>query len=174
IVERLTIDGYFHYHEELDEYSLTRKAIFYVLANANRVDLDNFTLRSVLPSNDDLATAPRSLKDRWLTIRVVERHVISDSVNIPARPSDRIIVMGKNRDSTMNGQLQSSNFQFTRRSIRFNYDEFFINMTDMDSITYVPREKCARGEGGEVVGSIRYDKAGTFYLADAKNKSGQQ
>lgn len=174
IVERLTIDGYFDYHEDLDEYSLTRKAIFYVMANANRVDFDNFTLRSVFPSNDNLANASISLKDSLLTIRGVERFVISDSLKIAGRPSDRIIVMGKNRDFTMNGQLQSSNFKFTGRSIRFNYDEFFINMTDMDSITYVPREKYARGEGGEVGGSIRYDKAGTFYLADAKNKSGQQ
>src|SRR5690606_25050372 len=121
--------------EDLDEYSLTRKAIFYVMANANRVDFDNFTLRSVFPSNDNLANASISLKDSLLTIRGVERFVISDSLKIAGRPSDRIIVMGKNRDFTMNGQLQSSNFKFTGRSIRFNYDEFFINMTDMDSIT---------------------------------------
>jgi len=174
MLERLTIDGYFDYHEDLDEYSLTRKSVFYVMANGNRVDYDNFTLRSVFPSNEKLANATINLRDSLMTIRGVEQFVISDSLKIAGRPSDRILVMGKNRDFTMNGRLQSSNFKFTGRSIKFNYDQFFINMSDMDSITYVPRDKYARGEGGEVGGSIRYDKAGTFYLSDAKNKSGQQ
>lgn len=174
VLERLTLEGYFDYHTDLDEYSLTRKGIFYIMANGNRADFDNFTLRSVFPSNDRLVNASISMKDTLLTIRGVQQFTISDSLRISARPSDRTIVMGKDRDFTMNGLLQSSNFKFTGRAIKFNYDDFFINMSDMDSITYVPQEKYAKGLGGDVGGNIKYDKAGTFYLSDAKNKSGQQ
>lgn len=174
VLERLTLEGYFQYHPDLDEYSLTRKGIFYIMANANKTDFDNFTLRSVFPSNEKLANASISLKDTLLTIRGVESFTISDSLRISGKPADRIMVMGRNRDFTMNGLLQSSNFKFTGRNIKFNYDDFFINMSDMDSITYIPQEKYAKGLGGEVGGNIKYDKAGTFYLSDAKNKSGQQ
>ncbi len=174
MLERLALEGYFQYHPDQDEYSLTRKAVFYIMANANKADFDNFTLRSVFPSNDNLVNASISFKDTLLTVRGVERFSISDSLKISGRPSDRIVVMGKNRDFTMNGLLQSSNFRFTGRNIKFNYNDFFINMSDMDSITYIPHEKYAKGLGGEVGGNIKYDKAGTFYLSDAKNKSGQQ
>ncbi len=174
MLERLTLEGYFQYNADQDEYSLTRKAVFYIMANANKADFDNFTLRSVFPSNDNLANASISFKDTLLTVRGVEYFSISDSLRISGKPSDRIVVMGRNRDFTMNGLLQSSNFKFTGRSIKFNYNDFFINMSDMDSITYVPHEKYAKGLGGEVGGNIKYEKAGTFYLSDAKNKSGQQ
>ncbi|GAA4437052.1 hypothetical protein GCM10023091_15810 [Ravibacter arvi] len=174
MLERLTLEGYFQYFPDTDEYGLTRRAVFYIMANANKADFDNFTLNSIFPSNEKLVNASISMKDTLMTIRGVERFTISDSLKIKGSPSDRIMVMGKGRDFTMNGRLQSSNFKFAGRNIRFNYNDFFINMTDMDSITYVPHDKYAKGQGGEVGGSIKYDKAGTFYLSDAKNKSGQQ
>lgn len=174
MLERLTLDGYFDYHPDLDAYSISRKGVFYIMANVGKADFDNLTINSTFPSNATITNASISLKDTLLTIRGVERFIVSDSLRITGNPSDRILVMGKNRDFTINGRLQSANFKFTGRNLKFHYDDFFINMTDMDSITYIPRENYVKGLGGEVGGSVQYKNAGTFYLSDSKNKSGQQ
>jgi hypothetical protein len=74
----------------------------------------------------------------------------------------------------VNGQLKSANFRFTGRGLKFNYDQFFVSLNQVDSITYTPQEKYAKGMTGEVGGHVKYEKGGTFYLSDPKNKSGRQ
>ena len=146
----------------------------YILANLDKSDYDNFQVISQYQTNSETANASITLKDTLLTVRGVERFVVSDSLKIVAVPSDKKVVIGRGRDFTVNGQLKSANFRFTGSGLKFNYDQFFVNLNQVDSITYTPQEKYAKGMSGEVGGHVKYEKGGTFYLSDPKNKSGLQ
>ncbi|WP_373514013.1 hypothetical protein, partial [Persicitalea sp.] len=173
-LESLTLDGYFDSSPEADQFRLSRKGIMYILANLDKSDYDNFQIISQYQANSEMANASISLKDTLLTVLGVERFVVSDSLKIVAVPSDKKVVIGRGRDFTVNGQLKSANFRFAGNNLKFNYDQFFVNLTEVDSITYTPQEKYAKGMTGDVGGHIKYDKGGTFYLSDPKNKSGRQ
>ena len=173
-LESLALDGYFDSNPEADQFRLSRKGIMYILANLDKSDYDNFQIISQFQANSENANASISLKDTLLTVRGVERFVVSDSLKIVGVPSDKKVVIGRGRDFTMNGQLKSANFRFTGSGLKFNYDQFFVNLNHVDSITYTPQEKYAKGMSGEVGGHVKYEKGGTFYLSDPKNKSGRQ
>jgi hypothetical protein len=173
-LERLSLDGYFESNPAADQYRLSRKGIMYILANMDKSDYDNFQIISQFQSNSELTNASISLKDTLMTVRGVERFVVSDSLKIVAVPSDKKVVIGRGRDFTLNGQLKSANFRFTGSGLKFDYDQFFVSLNQVDSITYTPQEKYAKGMSNEVGGHVKYEKGGTFFLSDPKNKSGRQ
>ncbi|MPR34275.1 hypothetical protein [Salmonirosea aquatica] len=173
-LERLSLDGYFISDPLADQYRLSRKGVMYILASVDKSDYDNFQIISQFEANSELANATISLKDTLMTVRGVERFVVSDSLKIVAIPSDKKVVIGRGRDFTLNGQLKSANFRFTGSGLKFDYDQFFVSLNQVDSITYTPQEKYAKGMSNEVGGHVKYEKGGTFFLSDPKNKSGRQ
>lgn len=171
---RLTLDGYFIYNKETDEYALSKKGVLFVLANIDKADYDNFQVASQYAANDENANATIYLPDSSLIVLGVDRFVVSDSLKISAVPSDKKLIIGKNRSFTLNGQMMASNYQFRGQNIKFDYNQFFVNVAPSDSITFTPREKFAKGQKSQVGSHVKYDKGGTFYLSDPKNKSGVQ
>ncbi|MCF2445085.1 hypothetical protein L0657_14050 [Dyadobacter sp. CY345] len=173
-LQRLALEGYFKYDKTTDEYSVSKKGILYVLGSLDKTDYDNFQVSSQFASNDETANATISLKDTLLTVLGVGRFIVSDSLKIFAIPSDKKLVIGRNRDFSLNGQLVANNYQFRGQNLKFNYGQFFVNVSPNDSITFTPKEKFAKGQGGEVGGHVKYEKGGTFFLSDPANKSGVQ
>ncbi|MFC5412238.1 hypothetical protein ACFPMF_23130 [Larkinella bovis] len=169
VLNRMVALEYIDKNPKTEEMRLSRKGVLYVLANARKKDYDNFLIRSTYPSNDSTTNATINLTDKFLTIRGVERFSISDSLKITAVPSDKTLRIGKNRAFTLTGQLKSGNMRYTGRDLGFNYDQFSMNMTKIDSITFTPQ-----GKNQEIGGDIQYEKPGTVFLADKGNKSGQQ
>ncbi|TLU97865.1 hypothetical protein [Dyadobacter luticola] len=173
-LQRLTLENYFIYNKTTDEFALSKKGALFVLANIDKADYDNFQVVSQYTANEEVANATIYLPDTLLTVLGVSSFVVSDSLKIHATPSDKKLVIGKNRNFTLNGQMVASNYQFRGQNIKFDYNQFFVNVAPSDSITFTPREKFAKGQKGEVGGHVKYDKGGTFYLSDPKNKSGNQ
>ncbi|MGM9509746.1 hypothetical protein ACS5NO_18570 [Larkinella sp. GY13] len=169
VLNRMVALGYIDMDPKSEEMRLSRKGVLYVLANARRKDYDNFLIRSTYPSNDSTTNATINLNDKFLTIRGVERFSISDSLKITAVPTDKTLRIGKNRAFTLTGQLKSGNMRYTGKELGFNYDQFSMNMTKIDSITFTPQ-----GKNQEIGGDIQYEKPGTVFLADKGNKSGRQ
>jgi ribosomal 50S subunit-recycling heat shock protein len=173
-LDRLTLEGYFIYNKATDEYALSKKGALYVLANIDKADYDNFQVASQYTANNETANATIYMPDTLLTVLGVSSFVVSDSLKIHAAPSDKKLIIGKNRNFTLNGRMVASNYQFRGQNIKFDYNQFFVNVAPSDSITFTPKEKYAKGQKGEVGGHVKYDKGGTFYLSDPKNKSGLQ
>ncbi|GAB3333130.1 hypothetical protein GCM10027299_40300 [Larkinella ripae] len=169
VMQRMVALGYIDMDAKTEEMRLSRKGVLYVLANGRKKDYDNFLIRSTYPSNDSTTNATISLADKFLTIRGVERFSISDSLKITAVPTDKTLRIGKNRAFTLTGQLKSGNMRYTGRDLGFDYDQFSMNMTKIDSITFTPQ-----GKNQEIGGDIQYEKPGTVFLADKSNKSGRQ
>jgi hypothetical protein len=173
-LERLALDGYFIYDKTSDEFAVSNKGVLYVLANLDKTDYDNFQISSQFTSSDELANATIYLPDTLLTVLGVSSFIVSDSLKIFGYPSDKKVVIGKNRNFTMNGQLIASNYQFRGQNLKFDYKQFFVNVGPNDSITFTPKAKFVKGQSGEVGGHVKYEKGGTFYLSDPQNKSGIQ
>jgi hypothetical protein len=173
-LERLALDGFFIYDKRTDEFAISKKGVLYILANMDKTDYDNFQVTSQYTANDEIANATIYLPDTLMTVLGVSRFVVSDSLKIFGVPSDKKIVIGRNRNFNMNGQLVASNYQFRGMNLKFDYKQFFVNVSPNDSITFTPKEKFAKGQSGEVGGHVKYEKGGTFYLSDPQNKSGIQ
>jgi hypothetical protein len=169
---QLYFDGFLVIDPRNGLFRLTNKGVLYVLANNKQVDFDNFQVSSLYPANSTTANASIDLKDNVLTIRGVDKFTISDSLKIEAVPSDKQIRVMKNRDFKMNGLLVSANFRFNGRDLIFNYDKFFVDLTKIDNITFIPKAVYEKGGTAEVGGDIVYEKSGRIYLNDPSNKSG--
>lgn len=173
-LERLALDGYFIYNKPTDEFALSKKGALYVMANMDKADYDNFQVISQFTADNETANATISMPDTMLTVLGVSSFVVSDSLKIYGVPSDKKIVIGRNRSFGMNGQMVASNYQFKGMNLKFDYNQFFVNVSPNDSITFTPKEKFVKGQKGEVGGHVKYEKGGTFYLSDPTNKSGIQ
>ena len=173
-LERLALDGYFIYNKPTDEFGLSKKGVLYVLANLDKADYDNFRVVSQYTANEETANATIYLPDTMLTVLGVSSFVVSDSLKIYGVPSDKKIVIGRNRNFGMNGQMVASNYQFRGQNLKFDYGQFLVNVSPNDSITFTPKQKFVKGQKGEVGGHVKYEKGGTFYLSDPTNKSGIQ
>jgi ribosomal 50S subunit-recycling heat shock protein len=173
-LERLTLDGYFIYDKKTDEFAVSKKGVLYILASMDKTDYDNFQIGSQFTANEELANATIYLPDTMLTVLGVSHFIVSDSLKIFGVPSDKKVVIGKNRNFKMNGRLVASNYQFRGVDLKFDYKQFFVNVSPSDSITFTPKEKFVKGQKGEVGGHVKYEKGGTFYLSDPQNKSGLQ
>ncbi len=145
-LQRLALDGYFIYDKKTDEFAVSKKGILYVLGSLDKTDYDNFQVTSQFSASDEVANATINLPDTLLTVMGVGRFIVSDSLKIFAIPSDKKLVIGRNRDFTMNGQLVANNYQFRGQNLKFNYGQFFVNVNPSDSITFTPKEKFAKGQ----------------------------
>ncbi|GAB3731961.1 hypothetical protein [Spirosoma lituiforme] len=172
-LNRMVLEGYIDRDPNTSLMRLSRKGYLYVLAYTQKRDYDNFQVQSLFASNDSTKNATINLDDKLLTIRGVERFVLSDSLKIVGFPSDKTLRVGKGRAFTLNGQLKAGNLRYAGRDLKFDYDKFGMTMNKIDSITFSSQKLAAQGKEGEIGGDIKYENPGTVYLGSADNKSGR-
>lgn len=172
-LNRMVLEGYIDQDNTTKLMRLSHKGALYVLAYAQKKDYDNFQVQSLFSSNDSLKNASIDLNDKILTIRGVNRFVLSDSLKIFGIPSDKTLRVGKGRNFTLNGQLKAGTLRYAGRDLKFDYDKFSMSLNKIDSITFASQKLAAQGKEGEIGGDIKYENPGTVYLAGADNKSGQ-
>ncbi len=172
-LNRMVLEGYIDRDNNTKLMRLSRKGILYVLANVQKQDYDNFQVQSLFASNDSIKNATINLDDKIMTIRGVNRFILSDSLKIFGIPSDKTLKIGKGRDFTFNGQLKAGTLRYAGQDLKFDYDKFSMGLNKIDSITFSSQKLAAQGKEGEIGGDIKYEKAGTVFLAGADNKSGR-
>ncbi|WP_338877133.1 hypothetical protein WBJ53_00370 [Spirosoma sp. SC4-14] len=170
---RMVLEGYLDRDPTTGLMRLSRKGYLYVLAYAGKRDYDNFQVQSLFVSSDSIKNATINLDDKILTIRGVDRFVLSDSLKIFGIPSDKTLRVGKGRAFTINGQLKAGTLRYAGRDLKFDYDKFAMNLNQIDSITFSSAKLAAQGKEGEIGGDIKYEKPGTVYFGSADNKSGR-
>ncbi|GAB2554097.1 hypothetical protein GCM10027085_51480 [Spirosoma aerophilum] len=172
-LNRMVLEGYIDRNPTTQEMRLSRKGYLYVLAYTQKKDYDNFQVQSLFASNDSTKNATINLDDKILTIRGVNRFILSDSLKIFGVPSDKTLRVGKNRAFTLNGQLKAGNLRYAGRDLKFDYEKFGMTLNKIDSITFSSQKLAAQGKDGEVGGDIKYENPGTVFLGAADNKSGR-
>lgn len=172
---RMLLEGYLEQDDRTKLLRLSRKGALYILAYNDKRDYDNFEIKSFFNSNDSVhnATIDLGSKEKFLTVRGVDRFTISDSLKIYGMPSNKTMRIGKGRSLVFTGQLKSGNMRYNGIDLAFDYDKFALNMNKIESITFTPQKLADQGRTDEIGGDIKYEKPGSVFFATADNKSGK-
>ncbi|MDW8287385.1 MAG: hypothetical protein RMJ89_04890, partial [Flammeovirgaceae bacterium] len=167
-------EGFIDYNPYTDKLTIKKKGWLYYYANqrlanpnANSVDFDNFRLTSRIA---DKPNATLNFTKNELKIRGVKNFIISDSMKVVVQPSNGEVIIQENRKTIFGGTMVSGNLVFRGKEFIFNYDSFLVNMSKVDSISFLVKDSTS-DVAKEVPNSLT-DTGGVLYLGRRNNKSG--
>jgi hypothetical protein len=131
VLLNLSINGFIIYNYEEKTFIVKDKLINWVKASGGNIDYDVIGFYSNIKgaSNGTL-----SLLNFDLKLRGVNSINVSDSQEVIIYPSKREIILKKNRDFTFSGAVQAGRFDVMGSNFLFKYDEFKIDMPNIDSL----------------------------------------
>ena len=172
----LSGDGFITYDSESEFISIKDKTFEYILARAGKIDYDVITFDSEITG--DKSNAVLNLLNYDLLIRGIQRVNLSDSQSVAAFPADKNITLKKNRDFTFLGASVAGKSIFYGKEFSFQYDEFKLNLINVDSMAIranIPGEFNRDGEPlTRRVRSVLEGIRGHIDIDNPFNKSGLQ
>ena len=130
ILFNLVREGFIAFDEETEKIKVKPKVNHYVLANAKKKDFDNITIIS----NDKRQNASINLTTNSLKLEGVKSVPISIANSTLFFPDSQKIIIEKNRDMLFDGLFFSGRFDFFGKGNHFNYDEFSMNLPQIDTL----------------------------------------
>lgn len=130
-MELLMSRGMVKYDETSGAVDILEKGYHYLESSKQSTDYDDLIISSVIANSPN---ATFSFKDSVLTVRGVDKFLVSDSLDVIITPTNKEIRVLKNRDIEFDGSLDAGNFQFNGERFTFKYDSFLVNLTKIDSI----------------------------------------
>lgn len=119
------------YNPLTKEINITEKGFHYVNSNSEDSDYDDLIIPSV---TGESANTTFNTLTNVMTVRGVEKFFLSDSLDVIITPTNGEIRVLENRGIEFDGSLKAGNFQFLGRKFTFDYDNFLVNLTEIDSI----------------------------------------
>ncbi len=165
---RMMQGGFVDYNTDTDEVRMTRKGDHNVLAGNKKRDYDSFVINSYIK---DKPNATLDLQTNTLTVRGVEKFPLSEKLEVYVLPRSREIQLLKDRNFLLEGEVQAGNFRFKGSGFSFLYDEFTVEMNQIDTILFTPKEAKGKSDSVQLGSEIRYS-AGTLYINKPDNKAG--
>lgn len=165
--------GYINYDPNTGFIEIKEKAMHYVRASRNLKDYDHLVIKSVMPSGKN---ATLNLEDNRLTVRGVDKITFNnDTASVYILPSKSEVYILKNRDIEFDGQIFANTLAFKGSKFKFNYDEFSIDLTKLDTVALMPKKR--RGKSGKATNQVLVGKngsiSGKLYINKPDNKSGR-
>ncbi len=164
-MELLMSRGMVKYDRQSGEVSVSDKGFHYYKSSGKKPDYDDILIPSIMASAPN---ATMNLRDSILTIRGVERFLISDSLDVIITPTNGEIRMRQNRDMEFDGALDAGNFQFNGTQFTFRYDSFLVNLANIDSIKLQVELDAGRREA---LNNQLVKTSGTLVINETDNKS---
>ena len=167
--------GFADYDGETGLLSLYPKAFHYYNASARRVDYDNLMVPSKIKSGSN---AYIQLDSGKLNIRGVSKFYITSDYKVYGQPIDSTVTLLEGRDLTFDGDLHAGDFDYQGVGHNFNYEEFLVNMPQIDSMRItVPLQDTTKVDEGfkqtELANQIT-GTSGTLFIDKPENKSGKE
>ncbi len=116
---------------DADKLFVKDKLVEYVLANRKKVDYDAININSRVEGDKN---AKLNLLNFDLTVYGVPGVVLSDSQKVVVVPANGIIKMKRNRYFEFAGLVKAGRFDFYGKEFSFDYENFKINLTNVDSL----------------------------------------
>jgi len=116
---------------EADKVFVKDKLYEYVLSSRKRVDYDVINVNSMVEEGNN---AKLNLLNFDLTIYGVPGVVLSDSQKVVVVPKNGVIRMKRNRYFEFEGLVKAGRFDFYGKEFSFDYENFKINLTNVDSL----------------------------------------
>lgn len=168
----LNIYGYILYDFDNQKFIIRDKLEHYYYSRSGKVDYDAIVIHSEVQGDDN---ATINLLNYDLKVNGVRAVLLSDSQQVFIIPKGGEIVVKKNRDMIFSGVVRAGKFDFFGNEFAFNYDQFKIDLPNVDSLKL-------RADGENVneygqteqipVKSVIEDINGELLIDDGLNKSG--
>lgn len=167
----LSYNDFLDYDEKRDEVTLKPRLFAYTEARVGKRDYDNIRFDS--HPKDSRVNAVLDLRNFNLKIFGVDKFTISEKKDIYVEPSDKTVVMMKNRDMEFSGKLKAGMFDMFGTNLFFSYDRYTIDLTHVDSTGMYLTDKMTK-KRGERVNSLIRDVTGDIVIDKPDNKSGKK
>ncbi|NEM99641.1 hypothetical protein [Pontibacter burrus] len=170
----LSREGFVDYDNGTGYIALKKKAWLYVGSSQKLTDYDHIVIRSVVPSGRN---ATLNMDNNKLEVRGVNKIAFNiDTASVYIIPDSAIVRILDNRNIEFGGQVFASRLAFKGSQFKFNYDEFMIDMQQLDTIALVTKERrSSRGKVTDQVLTSRSGKlTGKLYINKPNNKSGKE
>ncbi len=151
----LSFKGLINYDKDQSTIIVKPRAYEYLDARVGKIDYDVIQFQSVHDVKG-LHNAKLNLTTNELDMVGVSRIQVSDSQNVVFFPRGSQVVMSKNRNFKFDGMIAAGLFTYYGRGFDFNYEEFKINLQNVDSLKIK-------------VESFTPNKQGTYPFVDIKN-----
>lgn len=162
--------GYVSYDPENKMVSLLPQLFHNLDVTAGKADFDELEF---VTTEEGIVKAVMRLDSLDIRMTGVPMVRLSQKQNVYAMPSDSVVYIFKNRDFHFNGLLHAGTFNFTVRGACFYYDDFKVDIADVEELGLaVRREKDGEQIMQEVETVIR-SMAGSLYIDHPKNKGGR-
>ncbi|MBI1184981.1 hypothetical protein GC194_11960 [bacterium] len=166
----MSSQGYLIYNIENKEITLQDKLFTYINAYLHKIDYDVLQLNSMIK---DKPNSRFYFANNNLEVRGINTIRLSDSQNVQIYPAKQTIIFKKNRDMQFDGYLKAGRFEYFGKGFEFSYEDFQINMLQIDSMMFnFPDEKA----GGILrrVNTVIQDITGKLQIDKPDNKSGRR
>lgn len=165
--------GMIFFDDQADIIILLPKLFYFLDASAGKTDYDviQFSSRTEAP----LENALLDIDNFDLTINGIQQVFLSDSQNVVLMPYNNQIIMQKNKGFYFNGVVHAGLFSFYGNEFFFDYDNFKIQMGDIDSVGLSVITGKTDNLGrimAEKINNLLEDTKGELLIDDPQNKSG--
>lgn len=127
----LSYAGFILFNYDQMNFIVKDKLINWVKSSAGKLDYDVLGFFSNIQG---VANGTLSLLNYDLTLRGVNSIHLSDSQQVTIFPNKKELILKKNRDFDFSGVIQAGRFDIMGSNFSFKYDEFKINMPNVDSL----------------------------------------
>lgn len=166
--------GFATFDMDKDLVVIKQKLIDFVLAKTRKIDYD---VISIYSNESETYNAKINLLNFDLSINGIDGIVVSDSQQVVIRPSAGQIKMKRDRFFEFAGKIQAGRFEFYGKEFSFDYEQFKVNLINVDSlqIKALSGEKDAEGKPIlKPVKTVIQDINGDLLIDNPFNKSGLQ
>ncbi|MBP3254172.1 MAG: hypothetical protein J6M30_06670 [Bacteroidales bacterium] len=134
LLMNLSLGGFVTYESYRETAVVKDKLYDFIKANNKKKDYDVLQLQSTTANGE--ANAILNIYDMDLRLNGIATFSVSDSHNVRITPKSGQMVMQKNRHFSFDGTVAAGRFRMTGTNCKFDYDNFNINMPNIDSLTF--------------------------------------
>lgn len=168
-------NGFIYYNSQTDVVTIKKRLQDYLNSSVGHVDFDVVDFVSTTQAPHENAALDMETYD--LYINGIHRIALSDSQNVIIYPTKEQIIMKENRSFQFDGKVEAGLFTFYGSNFFFNYNDFKINLQNVDSVIL----KVFAGELDNygnpiphIVKSVIQHLTGDVQIDQADNKSGRK
>ncbi|MEI7595454.1 MAG: hypothetical protein WCK02_06870 [Bacteroidota bacterium] len=176
MVINLAKKGFVRYNFDTKMVSITDRLFHYINSRERKTDYDIIKFNSMVSKQQFETNASLSLLNNDITIQGVEQVFLSDSHNVVIIPYEQKVSLRKNRDFDFQGKIIAGLFEYYGKDFNFIYDEFKINLNNVDSFTFKVKGTEVDPETGEPelvrVRTMIEGVTGDLLVDHPRNKSG--
>lgn len=129
----LSFRGMIEFDVKKNILNIKQRTYEYLDARVGKIDYDVIRFESEHDMKG-MSNATLDLTNKELNMVGVSKIQVSDSQNVVFYPRGSQLTMSKNRDFSFDGIIEAGLFTFYGRGFDFNYENFKINMKNVDSL----------------------------------------